>query len=146
MRKGRPGGLLVPGLLMLFLGLFAVIMGFGFVKFFGGAALAIVIFGLLALGTGVVLVVMFYRGAAEERRAAGEKPAEAAGGGKPAETAEGAKPAAAAEEDPFGGERTAVVRRKIRPWEYPPAPKYCPWCGAGMFADYMYCPKCGKEL
>lgn len=145
MKKGRPGGLLVPGLLMLFLGLFAVIMGFGFMKFFGAAAIAVVVFGLLALATGVVLVVMFYKGAAEERRAAPKKmqpPAAAAA--RPEEN--GDKAEEPAPEDPFITERTAVVKRKIKPWEYPPAPKYCPWCGTGMFADYMYCPKCGKEL
>ena len=142
MKKRKPGGLLVPGLLMLFFGLFATIMGIGFTRFFGGVAIAIVIFGLIAMATGVILVIMFYKGAAEERRSAPKaEPYDPANPPpKPTEVQN------AREEDPFLTERKAVVTRKIKPWEYPPAPKYCPWCGAGMFAEYMYCPKCGKEL
>ena len=142
MKKKKPGGLMVPGLLMLFFGLFAVIMGIGLTRFFGGVAIAIVIFGLIAIATGVILVVLFYKTAAAERRnapkAAPYDPAD-----PPVKPADGQ---AAQVEDPFTTEHKAVITRKIKPWEYPPAPKYCPWCGTGMFSDYMYCPKCGKEL
>ena len=140
MKKGTPGGLLIPGLLLLFLGLFATVMGFGFLNFFGTVAIAIVVFGGVALVSGGVLVMMFYRSAAEERRTAPRQTPPTPTPDAPAEEA------ALAQEDPFVTERKAVVIRKIKPWEYPPAPKYCPWCGTGLFADYMYCPKCGKEL
>ena len=47
------------------------------------------------------------------------------------------------------------------PWDQPPAPRsesprytpqasdpgeYCPYCGAGVEAEFAFCPKCGRRL